>query len=108
VAGRRIANPLNQEIVSIRGIVPGEFVVNVHLYRVFDGSEVPATVKVEKLNPKVSLVFYGSVILREQGDERTGVRFTIDADGRVRDVNQLAKRIVPLRRIAPGAAEGGS
>ena len=29
VAGRRIANPLNQEVVSIRGIVPGEFVVNV-------------------------------------------------------------------------------
>jgi hypothetical protein len=43
--------------------------------------------------------------LREQGDERTAVRFTVSADGRVRDVNQLAKRIVPLRRIA---AEAGS
>src|SRR5919106_665451 len=84
VAGRRIVNPLNQETVSIRGIVPGEFVVNVHLYRAHDGSELPATVKVEKLNPKVDLVFYGSVSLREQGDERTAVRFAIGADGRVR------------------------
>ena len=108
VAGRRIINPLNQEVVSIRGIVPGEFVVNVHLYRAHDGSEVPATVKVEKLNPKVDLVFYGSVSMSEQGDERTAVRFAVGADGLVRDVNQLAKRIVPVRRIAPGAAEGGS
>jgi hypothetical protein len=107
VAGRKIANPLNQEIVSIRGIVPGEFVVNVHLYRTHDGGSVPATVKVEKLNPKVELVFYGSVTLEEQGDERTAVRFTVGTDARVRDVNQLAKRIVPLRRIA-AATEVGS
>jgi hypothetical protein len=66
---------------------------------------VPATVKVEKLNPKVALVFYGSVNLSEQGEERTAVRFTVGTDGRVRDVNQLVKRIVPLRRIAAGSAE---
>ena len=108
VAGRRIVNPLNQEVVSIRGIVPGEFVVNVHLYRGHDSSDIPATVKIEKLNPKVDVVFYGSVRLRELGDERTAVRFAIGADGRVRDVNQLAKRIVPLRRLATAAAEGGS
>jgi hypothetical protein len=107
VAGRRIVNPLNQEVVSLRGIVPGEFVVNVHLYRANDGSEFPATVKVEKLNPKVNLVFYGSVSLSEQGDERTAVRFALGPDGRVRDVNQLAKRIVPLRRITAAPAENG-
>jgi hypothetical protein len=106
VAGRRIANPLNQEIVSIRGIVPGEFVVNVHLYREHGGEPVPATVKVEKLNPKVELVFYGSVTLEQRGDERTAVRFAVAADGRVRDVNQLAKALVPLRRLA--AAGSGS
>jgi hypothetical protein len=108
VAGRRIVNPLNQEVVSIRGLVPGEFVVNVPLYRANDGSELPATVKVEKLNPKVALVFYGSVSLSEQGDEQTAVRFALGADGRVRDVNQLAKRIVPLRRIAAAPAGGSS
>lgn len=106
VAGRRIVNPLNQEVVSIPGIVPGEFVVNIHLYREHDGSAIPATVKVEKLNPRVELVFYGAVMLLAQGDERTAVRFAVGTDGRVRDVNQLAKRIVPLRRIA--TAGGGS
>jgi hypothetical protein len=107
VASRRIVNPLNQEVVSVRGLVPGEFVVNVHLYRALGGAPVPATIKVEKLNPKVDLVFYGSVNLSEQGEERTAVRFTVAADGRVRDVNQLAKRIVPLRRIAAEPPEGG-
>jgi hypothetical protein len=102
MGGRRIVSPLNQEIVSIRGILPGEHVVNLHLYRDEDGQPVPATVKVEKLNPKVELVFYGAVTLAEHGDERTAVRFSVGSDGRVRDVNRLAKRIVPLRRQARG------
>ena len=106
VAGREIVHPLNQEIVSIRGVLPGEFVVNVHLYREHGGGAVPATVKVEKLNPKVELVFYGAVTLDEQGDEATAVRFAIGADGRVRDVNQLSKRLVPLRRIAATTRSG--
>lgn len=108
VSGRRIANPLNQEMVSIRGIVPGEHVVNAHLYRAENDQPVPVTVKVEKLNPKVEVVFYGTVTLIERGDERTALRFSIGVDGRVHDVNQLAKRIVPLRRLAADAAEGSS
>ena len=32
VNGRTVENPLNQEIVSIRGVVPGEFTVNVKMY----------------------------------------------------------------------------
>jgi len=33
VGGRQVVSPLNQEMVSIRGILPGEYVVNLHLYR---------------------------------------------------------------------------
>jgi len=107
VAGQRIANPLNQEIVSIRGILPGEYVVNVHLYRDDGGQPVPATVKVEKLNPNVQLVFYGEVELVAPGDERTGVRFTLAPDGTVVDVNRLPKRIVPLGKMAGSPAGAG-
>ncbi len=99
-------NPINQETVSIRGIVPGEYVVNLHLYRAAGAGPVPATVKVEKLNPSVQLVFYGPVALTEQGDERTAVRFLVGGDGRVIDVNQLPKSIVPLRRLAAGCCGG--
>ena len=102
VAGREIVNPLNQEIVSIRGIQPGEYVVNLHLYRAqADQQPVPATVKVEKLNPRVEVVFYGEVALARPREERTAVRFKVAADGTVGDVNQLAKALVPLRQATP-------
>ena len=105
VAGRRVLNPLNQEIVSIRGILPGEYVVNLHLYRADGDQSVPATVKIEKLNPQVQLVFYGPLTLTEQGDEQTAARFSLGADGGVRDLNQLPKPLVPLRRLARAATE---
>ncbi len=100
VGGRKVINPVNQEIVSIRGIASGEYVVNLHLYRDDRGKPVPAKVKVEKLNPKVQLVFYGDVTLRKRGEERTALRFSVRSDGTVREVNRLAKSIVPHRRRA--------
>lgn len=104
VAGKKIVNPVNQEIVSIRGIAPGEYVVNLHLYRGDRGKPVPTRVKVEKLNPKVQLVFYGDVTLAERGEEQTAVRFSVTAAGEVQNVNRLAKAIVPFRRAArPGS-----
>jgi hypothetical protein len=106
VAGREIVNPLNQEVVSIRGIHPGEYVVNLHLYRAApEARPVPATVKVEKLNPKVEVIFYGEIVLGRPSEERTAVRFSVRADGAVADVNQLAKTLVPLRRAASAAEE---
>lgn len=98
IGGEKIQNPLNQETVSIRGILPGEHVVNVHLYRAVEETPVPATIKVEKLNPTVEVVFYGTVELERQSDERTAARFSVRADGSVHGVNRLATSIVPLRR----------
>ena len=98
VNGRTVENPLNQEIVSIRGIVPGEFTVNVKMYSYDPGDlaqapgeapPIPVTVKVEKVNPSVRVMFYDTVELRGQGDETTAVRFTILPNGDVTDVNQL-------------------
>ncbi len=106
IGGREIVHPLNQEIVAIRGLQPGEYVVNLHLYRTAaDARPVPATVKVEKLNPKVEVVFYGEVVLARASEERTAVRFSLRADGDIADVNQLPKALVPLRRPARAAGD---
>jgi hypothetical protein len=105
VGGREIVNPINQEVVSIRGILPGEYVVNLHLYRADHDQRVPTAVKVEKLNPKVEIVFYGEVVLTRQSEERTAVRFAVRPDGSVGDVNQLPKAIVPLRRTASSSGQ---
>ncbi len=94
VNGEKVANPLNQEIVTIRGVIPGEYVVNVHYYATEDHKPVPVQVKVEKVNPVLEVVYYGEVVLAQQGDEKTAVRFKIAADGSVLATNSLAKHLV--------------
>ena len=66
---------------------------------------MPIGLKVEKLNPSVSVIHYASFELTRQGEERTAVRFSVRADGGVGDVNTLPRRLVPLRR-APAAGAG--
>jgi hypothetical protein len=87
VNGRTIQNPLNQEIVTIRGIVPGEYVVNAHEFLANTSNKIPVSIKVEKLNPKAAVVFYGTHEFDHKGQEETFVRFTLDGDGKVGDVN---------------------
>ena len=94
VNGQQVVNPLNQEVVTIRGFAPGEYVVNVFYYASKDGQPVPVNVSVVKVNPRAEVVFYGTVNLPRKGDEATAVRFSVDRDGRVTGVNTLAKTLV--------------
>lgn len=94
VNGQRIESPFRQEVVTIRGIVPGEFTVNVQYYQSRDGQPVEVSVAVLKVNPRAEVVYYGQVKLDRQGDEATAVRFTIQPDGGVVNTNTLKKSLV--------------
>jgi hypothetical protein len=94
VNGQRIASPFRQEVVTIRGIVPGEFTVNVQYYQSRDGQPVDVTVSVIKVNPKAEVVFYGQLKLARPGDDATAARFTLLPDGSVVNVNTLPKSLV--------------
>lgn len=94
VDGKQIVNPLNTEVVTVRGIEPGEFTVNVHYFDSKDGRPVEVTVSIIKVNPRADVVFYGNVTLAKKGDEATGARFTVLPDGNVTNVNTLAKSLV--------------
>ncbi len=94
INGQRIQSPFRQEVVTIRGIVPGEFTVNVQYYQSRDGQPVEVTVSVIKVNPRAEVVFYGQLKLARQGDEATAVRFTLQPDGSVVNVNTLPKSLV--------------
>jgi hypothetical protein len=94
INGQKIQSPFRQEVVTIRGIVPGEFVVNAQYYQSHDGQPVPVTVTVIKVNPRADVVFYGTVSLARQGDEATAVRFTLQPDGSVVNVNTLPKSLM--------------
>ena len=100
VDGQKINNPLNQETVTIRGIIPGEFVINIHHYLANGTDDVPVEVKVEKLNPEVTLVFYTTLQLDHKGQELTAARFTMDVDGQISDVNRRPKTLVRSRKGA--------
>jgi hypothetical protein len=102
VNGKKISSPIRQEIVSIRGIVPGEYTVNVHYYVKYFTSTpvrpVPINVKVEKLNPTVEVVYADTTVLNHVGQEKTAVRFKVAQDGRVTDVYQVDKSLIQLTR----------
>jgi len=94
VNGKAIVNPLNQEVVTLRGIAAGEYTVNAHYYESKDGQPVEVTVSVVKVNPRAEVVYYGQATLARKGDEVTAVRFTVLPDGSVGQVNTLPKQLV--------------
>lgn len=96
IDGRQVTNPLNQEVVTIRGIAPGEYTVNAHYYesKAEEMKPVPLTLSVVKVNPRAEVVFHGSATLERVADEVTLVRFSMDADGAVSNVNTLPKKLV--------------
>jgi hypothetical protein len=102
VNGKKISSPIRQEIVSVRGIVPGEYTVNIHYYlKYFPNTPtmpVPVMVKVEKLNPEVEIVYADTTTLEHPGQERTAMLFRVAEDGRVLDVYHRDKSLIQLTR----------
>ena len=96
---------INREVVTIRGIVPGEYIVNVHYYsdysehaNVTRGPMSPLEVKVTvyKVNP-YSEVWQGTKTFTRKGQEETFVRFTMDKNGGVKPSFRFLKR----RMVSP-------
>ena len=94
INGRELENPLNQEVLTIRGVQQGEYVVNLHYYASETGRAVPVKYRLAKINPSLEVVYYAEETLQEQGDEVTILRFQIGPDGAVSGFNQLPKSLV--------------
>jgi len=102
VNGRTILNPLNQEVITLRGLSPGEYTFNAQYYENKQqpnpdpkaGQAVEATVTVIKVNPKADVVYYAQNTLSRPGQEVTLVRFTVTADGSVSDIGTTPKSLV--------------
>ena len=98
VNGEMVTFPLNQESVTLRGIIPGEYTVNVYNFLNASNQPVPVSVKVEKLNPTVKVIYYQSMTLMGVGDERTAIRFTLDEEGNVSNLNDIQDSLVEAVR----------
>jgi hypothetical protein len=105
VDGKRISSPIRQETVSVRGIVAGEYTVNINHYLATTSAPVPVSVKVEKVNPTVEVVHYDTLVLDHAGQERTAVRFRVADSGKVIDVNHRDKSLIQLTRSVRRSAK---
>lgn len=95
VNGEEKENPLNQEVLAIRGFMPGEYTVNLHYYDSETNAPVAVAVKVAKVNPVYTVAYYGTTTMNAKNEEQTAVRFTILPDGTIGNINQLPKQLVP-------------
>jgi hypothetical protein len=98
VNGRKVSSPIRQETVSVRGILAGEYTVNVDYYLATQTAPVPVSVKIEKVNPMVEVVYYDTLTLNHMGEEKTAARFKIGPTGEVLDVNHRFKSLIQLTR----------
>ena len=105
VNGQKMSSPLRQETVSIRGIIAGEYTVNVNHYLATTNAPVPVSVKVEKVNPTVEVIHYDTLMVDHAGDEKTAVRFRVADSGRVTDVSHAEKSLIQLTRSVRRSAK---
>ncbi len=99
INGEEIQNPLNQEVVTIRGVVKGEYVVNLHYYATKTQKPVDVNIRLVKVNPALEIIYYGTVTMSKLGDEKTALRFKIGRDGQISGLNFLPKKLVLLKII---------
>ena len=119
---------INREVITIRGIIAGEYIINAHYYSERDYSNIDnriemgsmprkrkskeVTVKVElhKVNP-YTILWAGEKKFRGKGQEETFVRFRLDKDGEVLPPFTFEKKdfVTPLmgsgNYIVPSGAE---
>lgn len=89
--------PGNQEVITIRGIVPGEYVVNVHAYLMHSSAPVKAVARIDRLGS--GTVTIKDVVLAKSGDEVTVIRFTVGSDGKITSTSTLQKSLLGARNI---------
>ena len=90
----------NREIVTLRGFIPGEYVINVHMYMKRAPEPTDVTILLEKISP-YGIAMVKELVLEADGEEKTAFRFTLDREGNVTKVNQLTKTLARDFREQP-------
>ena len=99
IDGVNVEYPANQEIITIRGIMAGEYIVNLLHYKANFVVPLKTKVKIEKINPRLEIVYFGDHFLTKTGDELTAVRFFLDEKGNVQDLNFIEKLLITKNGI---------
>lgn len=103
-AAGTVKNDKNEERIIISGAVAGEYVVNAQMYSKHDPGPTPVTIKLYRLTGDDTEIRKAEHVMRADGDEFTGFRFTLDAAGDVTGYNELQRSLVGP---APNASQMG-
>ena len=86
--GTKSTVSINREVVTIRGIIKGEYVINGHYYSIrskkINKKKPVITVRVElhKVNP-YTILWVGEKTFNRRGQEETFLRFRLDNEGEI-------------------------
>lgn len=94
-----LIDPDNKEFVTLRGVFPGEYIVNVHVYSCLDPAtklsklpneiaNVPFTVELIKINPTFFVYRHIEMKIELVWQEKTAIRFTLNSNKIVTDVKE--------------------
>lgn len=97
VAGKATINAINREVVTIRGIVPGDYYISLHMYSKSGDEPVPVTVSVIDVNPYVE-VYNITVVMDTKGQQSVLPGFVIDSEGNLESTFETTKSVVPVPR----------
>ena len=81
INNKEVIYPINKEVVTLRGIIPGEYIVNLYLYEHKSKEPVEVKIIIEKVNPSLKLVYFNNTVLETKDTELTIARFNLDAKG---------------------------
>ena len=81
IDGKEVTYPINREVVTLRGIIPGTYTVNLYMYDNKSMEPVNAKITIEKVNPTLKLVFFDNVVMKSKDVELTILKFRLDSSG---------------------------
>jgi hypothetical protein len=97
--GRRVVAANNEEVVDIRGILEGEYTINVHMYHKASDTPTKVIVSLYKIADNQDVLVHQKVLtLTFNGEEQTAFRFTLTRNGEVVDVNELREKFIGVDR----------
>ena len=88
---------LNREVVTFRGWIKGEYVVNVHMYTKRSDGDASVKVTMLKINP-YKLLWEENILLVQRGQELTVRRFTLNLQGDIIKTNTIEKLFINTTR----------
>ena len=97
INGEEYTYPINREVVTLSGIIPGEYIVNLYLYDNKSNNPVDVKLIIEKVNPSLKLVYFNNITLMQNDSEMTIARFNLNSSGDFRSLTVQNTVLTPYQ-----------